>query len=488
MSDRKQATIEVPTKGGEPKEDKEPQLPPGPNPELKDLDKEKAKDAEMSAEDAALKERLELAVERATQEREPGLQTAALELLRSEIKGATSSMTSVPKPFKFLSPHFKTLRAAFEGPAPSKSPASGTAASSASAAAPLSPNAVPSGAKFVDPAVRRLAADILSVLAMTMGEEGKRDCLRFKFLGNTGDASASASVEQREKAEEEAIGSWGGEYVRHLSGELGQEYQHRQEKEGDNADYADLLAMIKIVVRYNLKHNAEVEAVDLLLETEQLDLLLVPNAVDESSHGRVCLYLLRCSDYAADVSEAEHTQQIAFSLYLSHKQFTQALVVALRMGGPTLKDRIDQVFTACEDRATRKQMGHLLGRHRAMSYIAKDDGESRGKRQQATAEGERKETTTTTTDRSLHTCLFAFLFVELQSPCFFLFFSCSLSSAPAPAPAAVCCCCCSRGRCDRQPVAVLVVRQPGQGPGRGRGQEPGGRLQAAPGRREREGE
>jgi 26S proteasome regulatory subunit N1 len=360
MSDRKEATIKVPESGGGKKpEDKEPQQPLGPqtpNPELKDLDKEKAKDDAISAEDAALKERLELAVERATKETDAGLQTAALELLRTEIRGATSSMTSVPKPFKFLAPHFKTLRVAFEGPSAAKSPSSSSSA--ASAAPALSPNSVPAGAKFVDPAVRMLAADILSVLSMTMGEEGKRETLKFKFLGNRED-----------------IGAWGSEYVRHLAGEIGQEYQHRQEqgKEGQN-EFADLLGLIRVILPYNMAHNAEVEAVDLLLETEQLDMLLEPGAVDEASHGRVCLYLLRCSDYSADVTDAEHTQRIAFNLYLNHKQYTQALVTALRMGGPQAKERVDKVFSSCEDRVIRKQMGHLLGRHKAMAYIAKDDG------------------------------------------------------------------------------------------------------------------
>jgi hypothetical protein len=81
-----------------------------PEDEGKDKKKDKDKDEdEMSAEDKALQEGLELAVTRA-QESDPGVQRMALEHLRTEIRAATSSMTSVPKPLKFLRPHYATLK------------------------------------------------------------------------------------------------------------------------------------------------------------------------------------------------------------------------------------------------------------------------------------------------------------------------------------------------------------------------------------------
>jgi len=206
--ERKEATIEVPTQGGgPPPESKEPVIPPGPNPELVD-DKKPAGD-ELSAEDRALKERLELAVERA-QDPDAGVALAALQALRSEIRGATSSMTSVPKPFKFLAPHFAPLRALFDsarittGPAP----------------------------------VRQLLADVLSVLAMTMGREGARETLKYKFSGDLAD-----------------IGDWGSEYVRHLAGEIGQEYEARREAD-PAAAVEDLLGLVRTIIPYDMKHNA----------------------------------------------------------------------------------------------------------------------------------------------------------------------------------------------------------------------------------------
>ena len=52
-----------------------------------------------------------------------------------------------------------------------------------------------------------------------------------------------------------------------------------------------LLSLVKDIINHNMKHNAEVEACDLLLEIERLDLLL--DYVEDVDHARVCLYLLR---------------------------------------------------------------------------------------------------------------------------------------------------------------------------------------------------
>ena len=38
----------------------------------------------------------------------------AVNEIKSEIEGATSSMTSVPKPLKFLSPHFDKMKEIYE--------------------------------------------------------------------------------------------------------------------------------------------------------------------------------------------------------------------------------------------------------------------------------------------------------------------------------------------------------------------------------------
>lgn len=68
-----------------------------------------------SEEDRKLKEDLDVAVKCVCDVAEAdGVKMTALELLRREIRTATSSMTSVPKPLKFLRPSYDALKAAFE--------------------------------------------------------------------------------------------------------------------------------------------------------------------------------------------------------------------------------------------------------------------------------------------------------------------------------------------------------------------------------------
>ena len=68
--------------------------------------------AELSEEDQALQKEMELLVERV---RDPvkELRKAALEKMVEEVRTSTSSMTSVPKPLKFLRPHFPALKESY---------------------------------------------------------------------------------------------------------------------------------------------------------------------------------------------------------------------------------------------------------------------------------------------------------------------------------------------------------------------------------------
>lgn len=68
---------------------------------------EEDKDGDLSEEDLELKKNLELMVER-IREGDSALQAAALKIIAQEIRSATTSMTSVPKPLKFLRSHYGT--------------------------------------------------------------------------------------------------------------------------------------------------------------------------------------------------------------------------------------------------------------------------------------------------------------------------------------------------------------------------------------------
>lgn len=67
-----------------------------------------------SPEDQQLKQELELLVERA-KDPKPEIQKNALESLKSHIRSSTTSMTSVPKPLKFLRPFYPELVTFYNG-------------------------------------------------------------------------------------------------------------------------------------------------------------------------------------------------------------------------------------------------------------------------------------------------------------------------------------------------------------------------------------
>lgn len=115
-------------------------------------DKVKLTPEELSEEDQILKDGLELAVIR-LEEDDTSLHRQALDHLITEIRSSTSSMTAVPKPLKFLRPHYEKLKSIY-------------------AAWPITHE------------LKKKLSDVLSVLAMTMAEAGSRESLRYKLKGN----------------------------------------------------------------------------------------------------------------------------------------------------------------------------------------------------------------------------------------------------------------------------------------------------------------
>ncbi|CAG8471978.1 12679_t:CDS:10 [Acaulospora colombiana] len=261
---------------------------------------------ELSEEDLQLKNELEMLVER-LKEGNVDLHKPALESLRTLIRTSTSSMTSVPKPLKFLRPHYTVMTEVYENWSPSDN--------------------------------KLFLADILSVLAMTY-DEGKRDSLKFRLRGSREDP-----------------GSWGHEYVRHLSTEIGQEYLYRQENEMSSDD---LMALGLEIVPFFLKHNAEADAVDLLLELEAIDKL--PQFVDKDTYARVCLYMVSCVNLLVPPDDIAFLRT-AHEIYRQQNKFTEAVTLAIRLGD---QDLIGEDFNAAGelDVLLQKQLAFQLARQR----------------------------------------------------------------------------------------------------------------------------
>lgn len=97
--------------------------------------------------------------------------------------------------------------------------------------------------------------------------------------------------------------------VRHLAGEVAKEWQ--EVEENDKAQQDTLLKLVKEIVPYNMAHNAEHEACDLLMEIERLDML--GDYIDENAYGKVCLYLTRLVEVFALCSE----NRVSIQKYMS---------------------------------------------------------------------------------------------------------------------------------------------------------------------------
>jgi len=310
----------------------------------------------MSEEDKQLKERLETCVFTLLNKESEAtvtvpLRLKALDVIVTELRSATSSMTSVPKPLKFLRPHFAVLKE-------------------------LHASLIEEGQSPTDNdilALRARLSDVLAVLSMTLGKPEERESLNFKLLGMK-DYEILTERAEKLSDDDDNLGSWGHEFVRSLAGEIGQEYNARvingSDPESDD-DFLDLMGMVDVIVPFLISHNAEAEAVDLLIEVQRLIKLQTIDCIDEKNYSRICLYLTKTADFMSDPDDLSEMFETAYSLLVNQKQYLGALRVALRSGKD---DVIAYLLAECEDTMMKKQMCLLLGRHR-VNFEFEDDSE-----------------------------------------------------------------------------------------------------------------
>ncbi|KAI0076507.1 26S proteasome regulatory complex non-ATPase subcomplex Rpn1 subunit [Panus rudis PR-1116 ss-1] len=291
------------------------------------LDPDSKEGEDLSEEDAQLKNELEMLVER-LKEPNTELYRPALETLRVLIRTSTSSMTSVPKPLKFLHPHYPELQSLYTKWPPSED--------------------------------KSLFADILSVLAMTYSDTQPRGTLRYRLLSNSLRPQGSPISEP---------GSWGHEYVRHLAAELGEEYNARELGEDADAPATtaedstepigtidDLRALAMECATFLLRHNAEPDAVDLLEELEIVD--RISEIVDDNTFGRVCQYMVACVPLLPPPDDVAFLRT-AHRIYVQHKRFPEALSLSIKLGDPQL---IRDDFNAPGNPLMKRQLALYLAR------------------------------------------------------------------------------------------------------------------------------
>jgi 26S proteasome regulatory subunit N1 len=213
-------------------------------------------------------------------------------------------MTAVPKPLKFLRPHYEPMIKLYEE--------------------------WPTGDD------KTSLADVLSVIGMTFSDEDRQDTLKFRLLAPTSD-----------------IGSWGHEYTRHLALELGEVYTKRLTAD---EPYQDLIDLALVLVPLFLKSNAEADAVDLMSELEIIE--DIPKFLDKDTFPRVCLYMVSMVNLLT-YPEDQQFLRTAHDIYKKYDKLTQAIVLAIRLNDI---DLIRSDFDSTKDVALKKQMAFLIAR------------------------------------------------------------------------------------------------------------------------------
>jgi 26S proteasome regulatory subunit N1 len=226
-------------------------------------------------------------------------------------------MTAVPKPLKFLRPHYEPMIKLYE--------------------------AWPEGDN------KTSLADVLSVIGMTFSDEDRQDTLKFRLLAPTSD-----------------IGSWGHEYTRHLALELGEVYTKRL---GADEPYQDLIDLALVLVPLFLKSNAEADAVDLMSELEIIENL--PQFLDENTYPRACLYMVSMVNLLT-YPEDQQMLRTAHNIYKQYNQLAKAIVLAIRLNDV---DLIRSDFDSTDDVALKKQMAFLIARQQIWLDLPTDTEE-----------------------------------------------------------------------------------------------------------------
>jgi 26S proteasome regulatory subunit N1 len=251
------------------------------------------------------------------QESDASLYRSALEAIKDSIKTSTSSMTAVPKPLKFLRPHYEPMIKLYEQ--------------------------WPAGED------KTSLADVLSVIGMTFSDEDRQDTLKYRLLAPTSD-----------------IGSWGHEYTRHLALEIGEVYTKRLTAD---EPYQDLIDLALVLVPLFLKSNAEADAVDLMSELEIIEEL--PKFLDKDTYPRVCLYMVSMVPLLT-YPEDQQFLHTAHRIYKQYDQLTQAIILAIRLND---LDLIKSDFESTSDVAQRKQMAFLIARQQIVLDLPTDTEE-----------------------------------------------------------------------------------------------------------------
>ncbi|PVV00639.1 hypothetical protein BB560_004973, partial [Smittium megazygosporum] len=232
------------------------------NEKLKKVQKEEIEDQRLIDEIAMLIERLS--------EQNSDLYEPSLNQIRSMIKSSSSTMVSIPKPLKFLRPHYPTLVELYK--------------------------------TWPSSDIKTLFADTLSLLGMAYDSDSEYSCLTHRL-------EAGINKDQ--------IFDWGHEYI-------GDQFDN-----SSTFDTNALHSLSTLLVEFFFKHNAESDGIDLLHQIKSINLL--KDFVDKNNFERACRYVVSCSTLIAPPSNVTFLR-VAREIYLEFDSPAQAMEVSLRLG------------------------------------------------------------------------------------------------------------------------------------------------------------
>lgn len=155
-------------------------------------------------------------------------------------------------------------------------------------------------------------------------------------------------------------------------------------------DRTELTPLVKGIIKFDMKHNAEIPGCDLCLEIDQLNFL--NESLDITNFERVCRYLESCAAYRSIFSynaiikiyeilshlflyyliisedtERRQILQVVVDHYLRFKEYCKAMLVALQLGD---SDLVHKCLVTCPDTLMRKQLAFILVRQRVICHIS----------------------------------------------------------------------------------------------------------------------
>ncbi|KAF7637169.1 26S proteasome non-ATPase regulatory subunit 2 [Meloidogyne graminicola] len=143
--------------------------------------------------------------------------------------------------------------------------------------------------------------------------------------------------------------------------DLVQEWQNHDSESTEDNLYREetILPKVKELVRHNLTNNAEIEACDLLMEIERIDILKeMAQQLEHLDYERICLYILSCAPFTPDPDNITLIN-MSKDLYMHFGRTVEALRCAMRTNDTT---SIETIFGSTNDSAVKMQMALMLGR------------------------------------------------------------------------------------------------------------------------------